>query len=216
MQTFIESLKTFLEIVNWISGILIAVFAYLGLQQLKIAKDSITISSKRDAYKITADKVGAFADHIIPLINDLNEKVEKKKITFFSETEIKIEEKRIRVKTPKGEKHAKDLVSISKELSCLFNALEGFAIYFTSGVASEELAFTTVGIVYCESVKTYLPAIIISSENNKYYKHLLGLFFRWNKRISKMNLMNVLKSQKEIQQQLEKINDTSITPIGTE
>jgi len=83
MQTLIESLKTFLEIANWVSGILIAVFAYWGLQQLKIAKDSITISSKRDAYKVTADKVCMFGDHIIPLMIELDEKVAKKKILFF-------------------------------------------------------------------------------------------------------------------------------------
>jgi len=213
MEAFIGSLKTLLEIAGSVSGILIAVFAYLGLKQLKIAKDSITISSKRDAYKVTADKVGAFGDHIIPIINDLDEKITKKKITFFSEAEVQIEEKGFRVKTPQGEKHAKDLMSLSADLTIVFNTLEAFAIYFTSGVASEELAFTSVGMAYCDSVKKYLPAIIMASENGKYYNHLLRLFSRWNKRISKMNLM---KSEKEIQKQLAKINDTSITPIGVE
>jgi len=130
---------------------------------------------------------------------------------FFSEAEVQIEEKGIRVKAPQDEKHVKDLMSIAAELTCLFNTLEAFAIYFTSGVASEELAFTSVGVAYCDNVRKYLPAIIMASENDKYYKHLLRLFSRWNQRISKMNL---LKSEKEIQKQLAKINDTSITPIG--
>jgi hypothetical protein len=212
MQIFIENLKTFLEIAYWVSGVLIAVFAYLGLRQLKIAKDSITISSKRDAYKITADKVAAFGDHIIPLLHDLNEKITKKEITFFSEAKVQIDEKEIHIKVPQGEKHVKDLISITTELTYLFNTLEGFAIYFTSGVASEELAFTSIGMAYCGCVTKYLPAIIMASESGKYFRHLMKLFLCWNTRISKMNL---LKSEKEIQEQLANINDKSITPIGT-
>jgi hypothetical protein len=183
------------------------------LQQLRIAKESITISSKRDAYKLTADKVTWFAEHIIPLINNLKEEIEKKEVTFFSESKVKIEEDKISVHTPSNEKSAKDIVEIFGELTTLLNALEAFAIYFTSGVASEELAFSSIGSAYCRCVREFLPAAVLLNDNKKNYENLLQLFIRWNSRIDKLDL---LKNQKEIQKKLRKINDESITPIGIE
>lgn len=211
MQTFIQNLSTVLEIANWIGGILIAIFAFKGLQQLKIAKDTIAISSKRDAFKLTADEVSLYLNHVIPLFDALDERIKNEKITFFAEAEVKINEKEIGVNFPKGEKHIMDLISIAGEIVKLLNALESFAIYFISGVASEELAFTSVGTTYCSSVKKILPVIVLLNDNKKNYKNLLKLFYLWNSRLEKLDLLN---NKKAIEKKLKSLSDTSITPIG--
>jgi hypothetical protein len=100
-----------------------------------------------------------------------------------------------------------ELLAIGK----VANALEGFAILFTSGVASEAVAFSSVGVTFCYTVKQYAPVIVPLAER-EHYQHVLQLFLLWQTRITKAQL---IREQVKIADQLLKTQEHHINPIGT-
>lgn len=221
MQTFIQNLRTTLEILNWIGGICVAVFAYMGLRQLKIAlqqlevsKKTIAVASARDAHKIAADQVSVFVNAVIPLLNALDEKINQEKVTFFSRAEIGIENKTITVMAQVDKEYEDEVMKLAGELTNLFFALEAFAVYFMSALASEDLAFSSVGVLYCYCVGKTLPAMIVLNPDQKNYVNMLSLYFRWN---LKLNAMDIQRKQDNLQKQSKRIyHIEDISPIGTE
>ena len=92
------------------------------------------------------------------------------------------------------------------------NSLEGFAIYFESRVASEQIGFVTTGKAYCGIVTELMP-LIIDEFSDGYYKNTLALFMTWNNRLTKEKLEF---ERKEIERKLSSTPTRQILPIGTE
>src|SRR5690554_5656423 len=153
-----DKLKDILEIIYFISGPVIAYLAFRALGQINEAKKQVTetkesriISSKREAYKIAADKCEYFMLTIIPLINNLDKSIKDNGVTFFDNSKVEITNGGIKVKP-----QFKDQQEIEKVFDLpnleLFNPLESFALFFTSGVAEEKVGYLTLGQTYCNSV----------------------------------------------------------------
>jgi hypothetical protein len=78
-----QILRVILELLYFLSGPALALFALFGLRQLTIAKENAKMSAMRDSYKLAADQVAFFGNIIIPLKNKLDEAVSKNNITVF-------------------------------------------------------------------------------------------------------------------------------------
>lgn len=213
-----QTIKDIIEIIYFISGPVIAYFAYRALGQINEAKkqvnetkESRVISSKRDSYKIAADKCEYFMTTIIPLMNNLDRAIKENGIIFFDNSNVEMTNYGIKVKP-----NFKDEDEINKVFALptleLFNPLESFSLFFTSGVAEEKVAFLTVGRTYCRSVKEYLPLIVMLSED-KYFINIIHLYMTWNSQIEKEKLEN---EKKRIDEELLKNKSISIKSIGSE
>ena len=80
-----EESINYLEAAYFISGIVVAICAIIALYQIRLAKASLQIQSKRDSLKLTAAQCSDYSERIIKLQNNLFEKREKDKCSFLME-----------------------------------------------------------------------------------------------------------------------------------
>lgn len=205
-----ELTKDILEIIYYLTaGPLLVYIAIKGLKQIKVAKQNSRTNNKREAFKSAAEQCGVFADKIVPLAKGLKDE----KLSFFENFDVSFTDKGFKIK-PKGEISEEDIESINKStyLIDLTNSLEGFAVYFISGVAAEKVGYITTGKSYCEIVKMLMPVIGLEFKKG-HYKNLMLLFFEWNNRIDKEKLE---LEKREIERKLNGKGDgLQINPIGT-
>lgn len=214
-----DKIKDVLEIIYFISTPLLVLFAYKALGQIKMAKDQIEesrtsrkLNSKRESYKLAAEKCDHFLNILIPQMNSIDKKLEKEESKFFDKSEVIIDNENIIVEPSTTEPEALVKLILDIPILDLLNALEGFAVFFVSGVADEKVAFLTIGRTYCNTVRKFLPLIVPLSDNGEHFVHTLKLFTIWNSRIEKDNLE---KEKAEIDKKLKKTQSVKINPIGT-
>ena len=212
-----ENLKFIVEIVYYLSGPVIAYIAYKALEQVKETKRQVSetkesriISAKRDSFKIAADKCEYYMSDIIPSIDNLDKAVRENNIDFFESSRIEIHSDGIGASAPFKDDEEFDKVLELPFLE-VFNPLESFSLFFTSGVADEKVGYLSVGHTFCDTVEKYAPLIIILS-GNKHYNNLLQLFTLWHGRIEKERLE---KERAKIDKELNSTSNVVIDTIGT-
>ena len=95
----------------------------------------------------------------------------------------------------------------------VLNSLEAFATYFTSKMADEEIAFSAVGLTYCNTIEKLFPFIATNiSSDHQYYSNIKDLYQIWSKRIKKEKLQNQVKERLTA---IDGIEKEKINPIGT-
>ena len=212
-----EILKNILEIIYFLCGPLIAFFAFKALEQISETRKQVNetkenrlISSKRESFKIAAEKCEHFMTTIIPLINNLDEAVVESKVSFFEKSETILTKDGINV-IPRF----KDKDEVSKVFDLpnleLFNPLESFSLFFVSGVAEEKVGYLTVGHTFCSTVKKYAPLLVRLSDET-YFNNTLKLFSIWSHRIEKERLE---KEKTKIDKALNESKEITIEAIGT-
>lgn len=213
-----QSLKDIMEIVYFLSGPVIACIAYRALAQISEAKKQVAetkegriLSAKRDSYKIAADKCEYFMSTITPLIDSLNDALEEDSVKPLDDTMVSFEDDYVKVKSDFDKEIFSRIIFDYKGLH-LFNLLESFSLFFTSGVAEDEIGFLTIGHSFCSPVKEYLPVIALLSSDGGHFQNVLNLYKIWNDRIEKDTLE---QEKKKIENKLNQKKDIKINSIGT-
>jgi hypothetical protein len=207
----VRLLHEILELIYFLSGPAIAVFAWKGLTQLKITREIAKTSAKRESYRLAADRVTYYHERVIPLQNALDFTCKSKGISLFDKTKLEKVGSRFRIIYAEGYNPISDIHTVAPDLSAAFNAMEAFAVFFMSGIADEQVAFGSVGKTFLNSVSKYLPVLLFLSDG-EYYKNIINLYVLWNERSERMTL---LKSKDSIEERLKKVNERGIDPIGT-
>jgi hypothetical protein len=207
-----QTVRLVLEVFYFISGPMIALFAFLGLKQLTIAKNNAKMSAKRESYRLAADQCTHYFQNMIPLQNRLDEVISEKKVTFFDRAKVTIEHKEIKIGfNTKKDGLVGEITPIAIELLSVLNSLESFALFFVSGVADETLAFSSVGRTFCGEVRKLLPVIVLLAEGEGNFRNTIRLFLIWNERIESTKL---LKNKEAIEDRLKKLDNKVIRPLG--
>ena len=216
-----EITKNILEIIYFLSGPLIAVFAFMALNQIKISKQQLqndnkilNINSKRESIKLATEQCNIFMKEIIPNINMLDNIIEELKIDFYKKAQVTIEQGKISISPETQNDYFK--IKYSKEyIQCILevlNSIEVFSIYFSSRIADENIAYLSVGETYCGTVKKLLPDIILVGKGN-HFKNILPLFMLWHFRLKKEKLEN---EKKKLEKELTTIKTQRVNPIGVD
>lgn len=228
---FIDSSKSILENIYFMSGAVLAVLGLVAIWQLIIgirsfktarealyqAKDEFQISSQRNAAYLAAQLCERFTNEIFPKIIEFEKENDIKgypKVIggidrFDMKAKIKIEDEEMAVKSidelfmPKAEFYLN-----------ILNEFEAFAMYFTKKIADEDIAYQTVGKTFCDYVEYYHPVILImnTSQHGTSYRNLRELYKIWSARNKKQNLENLAQIVKE---ELGKTITSEIEPFGT-
>lgn len=214
---FVVCVRPYIEFLYFISTIGLFVIAIYGLRQIKLAKQSILIHTRRESTFIAIQQCMQMCDRFIPEMKRVAIDISEKKITFFKDSQVEIVGNSIKVKYPTDAKSFNTIRKMGPELHSLLNELEGFAIHFTKGLADEKAAFESVGRVYCSFITRHAAYVKMQSREHRYYRNLLSLFFTWNKRIEiedqKMALAESVaqldKKTKYTKAQIEKLNKES-------
>lgn len=214
----LTELKYWLEIAYLISGPLIAVIAYLALGQIRLAKKqleeqkkSLSITSKRDALKLTADQITMYGEKIIPLQNALDEKLNAEGVEVLEKFRVEFESGAIKVIPPKEEIKFEDFTCFAKEFIAVANTMESFSTYFASGVADEKVAYLSLGSTFCSSMKKMTPILIPLGNNGRRFSASLRLYSIWGSRLEGEALE---KQRNEIDKKLKSKEQVSVKVLG--
>jgi hypothetical protein len=212
--------RDILEIVYFITaGPLLLIVASFGLvqlviakQQIKFSKESAKTAAKREAFKLTAEQCNIFAEKIIPLYTIFCDQLGSK--PFYKRLTIEfVNNERVLViggnSTETEKADFLEALNASKHVA-ISNSLEAFAMYFVSGVGSEELAYNSTGYAFCGIIDDFTPLLKASFNQGKYpnINHLYGI---WKKRQKSDELK---KKKDEIEKQLSLNMQESIQHIG--
>ena len=191
----LDALRSFLEILYFIAGIGLFVVAIIALQQIRLAKTDIKTRVAREAAKESAVQIAHWVDRILPSIRELNS--HKKKINL---ERLKCSMDRFEVEELKDSKcwshhdKAVDLLSEDSEFLDLtantVNMVESSAMYFCSGIANEELAFSALSETFCDFVEEtfYLYCGMRRKDELNRWDHTVDLYRKWSKRRIKHDL----------------------------
>ena len=184
----------------------------LANEQLVFAKEALKTTSRREAFSLTAECCDHYLSTVIPLLNKLDKKIESKGITFYKDATVTISGDEIRITGVSANQDADARIEIASHSANALNALEGFAVYFVSGVADESVAYETVGRTFVNSTKKLAPDFLQYSTDG-YFRNLTRLFILWSKREEKQRI----EFEKLIlEKKSETISTKKISAIGTE
>jgi len=210
-----------LEFIYYITaGPVFVFFAYKGLEHIKAAKENLKISkesiktqSLRDSYRLAGEQCKYFAEDIVPLAKKFFKELEIQDCKFLEKFQSSIDKDKIKFSLLDGQTVTNqdlEILNNSEYLTDLINKLEGFSMYFCSGVANEKVGFITAGRGYCGLVKDLLP-IVIPRIKEGYYKNISMLFINWQ---NKVKTENIKMEQKRLQKDLENTSSINIATIG--
>ncbi|MGO7369860.1 hypothetical protein ACC680_23455 [Rhizobium ruizarguesonis] len=204
-----EQIRPYFEILYFITGgPVLAVLAFLALKQVRLAEKSISISSKRDAFRIAAQQVHFYMTDVIPALNSLDEMIKEKKINFLAAARSVVENGKISVEFNLSDDEIKKFMEIAPDCTNALNRMESFCVPFCAELASENVAFKSVGSTFVHSVNKLLPIVAMS---DGHYKNIKDLFYIWKSRIESEKLN---KESNLIKEKLERFKDRKIIPIG--
>jgi hypothetical protein len=201
-----------IQFLYYLSSPILVILAGIGLYQLKISKDNAKISAKRESMLVAAEQCKYLLSVTMPLTDKFELALEKNGITFFEDAVVEVEEDGYRVKAQMKNGELEKLDKLTSDSVAVYNSLESFATFFTSGVADEQLAFNSVGSAYCDVVKTYLPELLPFNEYGKHYNNIIELFSLWNRRLEAIE--TILEKQR-VDEKMKKIDNKYIKPLGT-
>jgi hypothetical protein len=215
------------EIADLFIQAIIGIAALVALQQISVAKKSITTNSRRDSIKYASDLIKICSEKLIPLIQaertlyitagykNIKGDFELKK---FEKSEIENGSSRIKEDYNLGVKIlAGNKDDINYKTLEIANLMEAIATPLVEGVADESIAFKVVGNIFCRRIREryffYCVYRATSPNANTSYTNTLSLYHMWSDRIKKLNLQDAAQSAQDA---LNKITDKQIKPIGTE
>lgn len=208
---WVTIVKDVLEFLYLLSGIGIIFTLVIGLNQIKLFKKDLETKNKRASVEKSIEYLNWFASDFIPKFAQYQSKLkemESKKVKikmddyFFLDMDLN-----------------KEIITNAIKMSSsggdnLINQLEFFSAAMISGLADEELAFSPLSKVFCESVEDFYILICLGREDKEsnQYGNVIALYKLWKKRITKTKLE---KEQKSLSEQLEKYDgQEKITSIG--
>lgn len=199
--------RDILELWSFIASILIAVFAWKALGQITASKEIARTQAKREALRIAAEKTVQFAEEIIPLTSEYNKLKKEGKYPFLTSTQVTESWPHVECKTDNFPGMMQEVFSNNGLVVKILNRMEGFAMFFTCGVADADVAYRPVSSVFCQCAKNFLPYIIICNERERQYTYTLKLYSVWSMRTEKE------KSEKIVQEHSKNISKITVPNI---
>jgi hypothetical protein len=212
LPTWFGYARSVLELLYYLSGIVIAVAASWALKQLTISKQIARENAKREAYKLAADECRHFAKEVVPLKATLTNSVRAKNVRSFANRTFTIEKGEITTHNFDRALLSKELPQISDELTAYLNALEAFAIFFASGVAAEEIGYRETGTAFCAGAQEFMPAIFMARSWDVRYESVVRLYEMWSGRQQSEKISTQMKALENAAKRLPK---EGIKAIGT-
>lgn len=210
--TSLEGISYIAEVVSSLSIVFIACQVLISLQDIRTR-------SKREAGLISLNQADKFADEIIPLTNKIRKVIESNGVKIPEFELLSREEVRKKLKQSSELKKLTEIIFRTPDLDTdvrnLTNKVEAFAIVFISKMGDEEVVFPSVAQPYCEIFKQFSWAFSLSRKEDKDdqpFSATIKLYKHWLKRLKKNEIS---KKISELSDDVRKLEESSINPIGT-
>ncbi len=212
--------RAWLEIIYFISQVVLTILVLLGLRQLTLAKDQLVLSerifrtqSKRQSVEAAVLECRRFSETIVIDSISFDEFCDKQDITYFDDVAFIRTDGgfKIDATNAKREDVAK-LANASELINKLINGMEAYALFFLSGVADERIAFLCNSKTYIERAEHLFKIFPICNVEKDDAEPIKVLYFRWRK----MREEGELKVQRDaLDKKLSEFSIKQIKAIGT-
>ncbi len=204
--------KYLLEILYYISGIVLAAGLFIAIRQLQQQRELSKIRNRRDAFKIAAERCDYFGKEMIPLVNTLLKDFEANHVALLKKCKVKRTDKGLQIHTEKYNKADEDnLNKYSERIIYIHNALDGYALFFVTGIADDNVGFLTCGKAFVDIFEELFPLYVLLDALGDNTSSTQALYSRWREKITHSELL----SQKEsVESKLAKIESKDFTPYG--
>lgn len=215
-------MKELLEIIYYLSGIVLAIGVLIGMFQLKITQKQIALLNKdyktknKRAVIESSIKYLEVAKSLIVDMSDYRRRFVKEipnradTSSLFNKDFMLDDEEKI---LNKKELVIELIVQEKLGLVHILNELEVFSVAMLNGVADENIVFTPFGRVFCEFIEEEHLKLTFSRTTGTPYENLVKLYNIWKDRLE------VQSYELQIQEAKDKIkaregNHNIQTPIG--
>lgn len=203
-------IRTILELAYFISGIIIALVAIYGIQQVRTVKKDLSMRVERAAKEKAIEYSGRYLTIFIPLADAYDRDRAENKIPRyrgpigdFSPSSV----------PPEYSRHLKTLILQPRSLLSALNELNHIAAAFAYGVADDGTGFEIIGRTYCAVVADLYPVLAsLRSEGScAYWEPIVKLYRTWSARLSRAELESLRAT---LDKRIAGLADARIRPIG--
>ena len=153
----------------------------IATAQLELSRQEIVLRSRREALALTFQQCEAFAEKIIPEINEVATKLKELK---FQPSHVNGNFDHPEQLPPVTQQIWSD-AALRAKIVMLLNHCEAFAMYFANNLADETAAFPPLGATFCESCEFFSVFIGLHRHKDrmKLYVNLVKLYGIWKPRV---------------------------------
>ena len=198
-----QTLKNVIEILYYLSAPALVVIAAIGLYQLYLTKRDIRLRSQREAATLATAEARHFNTRIIELSNQASSTALAHQVKLYEGEVGDFSPDSVNDATWGsfwgGAPYQPEAVQALGIFHSLLNELEAFALYFTKGVADEEIAFGAVGRYFCVLVQQYYPVIAKSrtEKEEDTFQPIVDLYHIWHARVAGPSLKKKAEAIKQ-------------------
>ncbi|MES2594003.1 MAG: hypothetical protein V4662_01635 [Verrucomicrobiota bacterium] len=210
MLAFFLQYRAEIEILYFLAGIVVAIAASVGLYQLVLTKRAAQANAKSEAFRIAAQQCEFYLTRVIPLMNELDAAAKAQGIISFGEAHVEFRGGKLHARVKQPAEITDKCIAIAEPFTIAMNALEAFAVHFTTGVAADIPGFSCIGRTYCRNVEKLLPELIPLAKSG-FYTNIVKLYAIWHARNEKARI----EQQKIIlDRRNNDIKDVEIKTVG--
>ena len=198
MPTWVATIHYILEILYYVSGIVIAAAALYGLKQLKIGLDQLTISkevaranAKRESIRYASEQCRYFAERVVPALTAFVTEYRRLNLTFVPAVvagqppALVVRNGEIVVQGYDARLLDAQWQQIEGTIVACLNTYEAFAIPFASGVADEDIGYRETARPFCQGAQDLLAGILqLRRTNAGRYESVVRLHEMWSRRLT--------------------------------
>lgn len=200
LKNHLVDIRNYLEAAYFLSGIVIAVVALIGLRQLRMMKVDILARNIRAARESAIQAGMRYVNETVPRCNAMTDRFLAEKVPSryegpigdFSLTSL-----------PKGWLKTAGIQRFKLNPCDELNSLESVAAMFTSGVADSEIGFRIIGRSFCKQVQYRYDVISMfrpgEDPDHDSYQNIVDLYNVWS---SRFTVEELAKSKNEIELRL--------------
>ncbi len=184
----------------------------IGIYQLRQQRNLSKTQAQREAYRIAGERCDYYGREVIPLDILLTKEMEASNCELLKKCKVDVSDEGISIK-PEGitKDDAEKMNLHAEKLSKCINSVEGFAVFFVTGVADDNVGFLTCGRAFVGFFEKYLPVYAMSNSLEHHAKATQTLYSRWKGRIRQLELV---AQQEEIKKKLNPKKAKPAKPFG--
>jgi hypothetical protein len=217
-------IKSIIEALYCISGIVIAVVAVrglsqlrIGLEQIRLTKEIARVDAQREALRFAVERCQYFAEVVVPGGQKFLEAYLAANCTFFQTVpKFRVTEGEIIPEGPVNHTlYDTEATRLVMAVPIFLNAFEAFAIPFVARVADDDLGYQETGTSFCAAVKDWL-ILFYKMRGTHYsgpYQSTITLYERWTTRRKSDDAAQALKNAEATARKQGK--PERVDPLGT-
>lgn len=203
-QSSYDIFRHALELIYFLSGVVLIVGLYIGYKQLEITNKDIKIRNERMAVEKSLEYLSFFAETLLPSINDYTRRignVEPMNISGWvpADNDYKLHlEKLNELVNPEDQINILEQLILRETsgIQDIFNQLEYFCSGINHGLAKEEVVYSPISSVLCRFVEKEIIPLCVTRASRAPFENLLKLYNKWDLRMK--NDTRRLQLEKEL------------------